>query len=88
MTTPINPFSAAASQSNFLGDMTRSLSQGIANVHTQMTDLLTQLQDDPSNPVLLMQLQQKTTEFTSANGAATGLVSMTKQVSTNILSHF
>ena len=89
MSSPIDsPRATAYVWDGFLSDMSGTFDEGVTQLNSELTDALSELTKDPSNPELLAKYQSRLSEYTLYRNAQSNVVKVYKDVASAIITNF
>lgn len=77
-----------ANWNGFLSGLSETFDTGVTELNTELSNALTELTKDPSNPELLAQYQSRLSEYTLYRNAQSNVVKVYKDVASAIITNF
>lgn len=74
--------------SGYLNSMSHAFDTGVSDLHTQLSDSLTKLEANPSDPTVLAAYQGALSEYNLYRNAQTSAVKAMKDIDSSIVSNF
>ncbi|EPF14983.1 type III secretion system needle complex protein PrgI [Cedecea davisae] len=89
MSSPVDsPRATAYVWDGYLSHTSKTFDEGVTELNNELTDALTELTKDPSNPQLLAQYQSRLSEYTLYRNAQSNVVKVYKDVASAIITNF
>ena len=86
-TPVITPVDGGAN-SRYIEQMSNNFDTGVESLQTQLTDALTALQADPSDPALLAQYQSALSSYTLYRNAQSNVVKAFRDIDQSIIANY